>query len=114
MNRKMGIKWHLREVMATRGMFNTSDLVAPLAEIGIRLSREQIYRLVTQEPQRLNVDVFAALCEILQCGPQDLIEVAPVQVQVRKVASYGSEGSSSEHVKSVTPVRARIRKPDDV
>ena len=110
----MGIKWHLREVMATRGMFNTSDLVAPLAEVGIQLSREQIYRLVTQEPQRLNVDVFAALCEILQCGPQDLIEVVAVQVQVRKIASGESGGSSSDHIKSVAPVRARIRKPYDV
>jgi Cro/C1-type HTH DNA-binding domain len=37
--------------------------------------REQVYRLVTSTPQRLNMDVLAALCDILGCGPQDLIEV---------------------------------------
>lgn len=112
MTRKMGIKWHLREVMATRGMFNTSDLIGPLAERGVRLSREQIYRLVTQEPQRLNIDVFAALCDILKCGPQELMEVVAVQAQVRKAVAGGSGESPSEQIKSVAPVRARIRKPD--
>ena len=28
MTRKMGVRWHLREVMATRGMFSTTDLIA--------------------------------------------------------------------------------------
>jgi Cro/C1-type HTH DNA-binding domain len=36
---------------------------------------ERVYRLVTSTPQRLNMDVLAALCDILGCGPQDLIEV---------------------------------------
>ena len=50
MTRKMGVRWHLREVMATRGMFSTTDLIAPLAERGVELSREQVYRLVTHSP----------------------------------------------------------------
>ena len=36
----------------------------PLVERGIDLSREQVYRLVTQQPERLNVYVLAALCDI--------------------------------------------------
>ena len=113
MTRKMGIRWHLREVMATRGMFNTSDLVAPLAERGVRLSREQVYRLVTQNPQRLNVDVFAALCDILDCGPQDLMEVVMVRAQTRKIASGESSGKPSDQIKDVSPIRAQIRRPGD-
>ncbi|WP_199754172.1 helix-turn-helix transcriptional regulator [Amycolatopsis sp. WAC 01375] len=60
MTKKMTFEWHLRMRMAERGMFQTSDLVKPLAERGIVLSREQIYRLVTTPPQRLSMDVFAA------------------------------------------------------
>ncbi len=48
-------------------LFQTSDLVPLLAERGIHLSREQVYRLVTQVPQRLSTDTLAALCDILEC-----------------------------------------------
>jgi DNA-binding Xre family transcriptional regulator len=74
-NRKMGFQWNLRALMAGRGMFATSDLVPLLAERGVHLSREQVYRLVTAPPQRLSMDTLAALCDILAATPSDLIEV---------------------------------------
>jgi hypothetical protein len=61
MTRKMGVVWHLREVMATRGMFSTTDLIGPLAERGVELSREQVYRLVTQQPERQRLHPRGAL-----------------------------------------------------
>lgn len=61
--------------MAGRQVFQTTDLVGPLAERGITLSREQVFRLVTQPPQRLSMDTLAALCDVLPCTPGDLIEV---------------------------------------
>src|SRR5262245_20265950 len=39
MTRKMGYRWHLRQLMAARDMFQTSDLVPLLAERGVILSR---------------------------------------------------------------------------
>jgi DNA-binding Xre family transcriptional regulator len=60
--------------MGGAGMWQTTDLVAPLAERGVALSREQVYRLVTGTPERLNVYVLAALCDIFDCSPSDLIE----------------------------------------
>jgi DNA-binding Xre family transcriptional regulator len=83
-NRKMGYQWNLRALMADRGMFATSDLVPLLAERGVHLSREQVYRLVTAAPQRLSMDTLAALCDILGATPNDLIEVRAVNVQVAK------------------------------
>lgn len=87
MTKKMECEWHLRQLMAERGMFQTSDLVPLLADRGINLSREQVFRLVTQAPQRLSMDTLAALCDILDCGVQDLIEVRTVSVQVRKTSN---------------------------
>jgi DNA-binding Xre family transcriptional regulator len=84
--RKMGIRWQLRLRMAEKGMFQTSDLVPLLAERGVQLSREQVFRLVTQPPQRLSMDTLAALCDILGCSPNDLIEVEVASSQVRKAA----------------------------
>ena len=34
---KLDYRWNLRQVMASRGMFATTDLAAPLAQRGIRL-----------------------------------------------------------------------------
>ncbi len=104
MTKKMGYEWQLRRLMAESGMFQTSDLGPLLTERGITLSREQVFRLVTRPPQRMSMDVLTALCDILQCGVQDLIEVVAVDEQVRKVARAAG---------SVTP-RARkttIRRP---
>lgn len=74
MSTAVGYRWHLRRVMAEREMFQTSELVPRLAERGVRLSREQVYRLVTGIPQRLSLATLAALCDILDCAPGDLIE----------------------------------------
>jgi DNA-binding Xre family transcriptional regulator len=71
---KVGYHWHLRRVMAERGMFATTDLGPLLAERGVKLSREQVYRLAAKTPQRLNLHVLAALCDILECTPAELIE----------------------------------------
>jgi DNA-binding Xre family transcriptional regulator len=70
----VGYHWHLRRLMAEAGMFATTDLVPLLAERGVRLSREQVYRLVAQVPQRLSLQTLAALCDILACTPGDLVE----------------------------------------
>ncbi|WP_019355840.1 helix-turn-helix domain-containing protein [Streptomyces sp. AA1529] len=86
MIKKMGYQWQLRQLMAERQMFQTSDLVPLLAERGITLSREQVYRLVTQPPQRMSMDTLVALCDILQCTPDDLIKPEVVNAQVRKTA----------------------------
>jgi DNA-binding Xre family transcriptional regulator len=64
--------------MATRGMFSTTDLLAPLAERGIRLSSSQVYRLVVDRPERLSLKILMALLDILDCTMADLIE--PVAV----------------------------------
>ena len=90
MTRKMGIRWHLREVMATRGLFNTSDLVGPLSERGVRLSREQVYRLVTQTPQRLNTDVLAALCDDLNT-PLAIAHLHELATRLNKAPSPGTK-----------------------
>jgi len=103
-NRKMGYRWHLRRIMAERGMFATTELVPALAERGVHLSREQVFRLVTQEPQRLSLDTLAALCDILECTVGDLIEVEVVNKPLRKAAGETS-------VPAPSALRSVIRRP---
>ncbi len=37
MTARLDYPWHLRQVMASRGMFATTDLIGPLADREIRL-----------------------------------------------------------------------------
>jgi DNA-binding Xre family transcriptional regulator len=103
--KKMGYQWRLRHLMAERDMFQTSDLVPMLAERGVTLSREQVYRLVTQPPQRMSMDTLVALCDILQCTPNDLIKPEVVNTQVRKTA--GAETGTVP----LTPRKTVVRRP---
>ena len=74
MSRAVGYRWHLRLRMAERGMFATTELGPLLAERGVVLSREQVYRLAAGTPERLSLHTLAVLCDILDCSPSDLIE----------------------------------------
>src|SRR5664280_1920888 len=74
MVRKLDYRWHLRQVMADRGMFATTDLIPPLLARGIRLSSSQVYRLVVDRPERLSLKILMALCDILDCSMTELIE----------------------------------------
>jgi DNA-binding Xre family transcriptional regulator len=105
MIRKMAYQWHLRQKMAEHGMFQTSELGPLLAERGIHLSREQVYRLVTQPPQRLSMDTLAALCDILACTPNDLIEITAAPTQVRKRAAGAGRGKQAGRAVSRTTIR---------
>ena len=105
MIKKMGFEWHLRLRMAEKGYFQTSDLVPLLAERGVTLSREQVFRLVTQSPQRLSMDTLAALCDILDCQPNDLIEIQVVNEKVRKTAGGVPKPAPQAR-------RTRIRRPE--
>jgi DNA-binding Xre family transcriptional regulator len=102
---KLDYRWNLRQVMASREMFQTTDLVEPLAQRDIRLSSSQVYRLVVDRPERLSLKILMALLDILDCSMQDLIEpVAAAQSGRRRKVVGGSDGGVGE----LRPKRARI------
>src|SRR6266567_6581764 len=111
MTARLDYRWHLRKVMADRGMFSTTDLIGPLAQRGITLSSSQVYRLVTERPERLSLKILMALLDILDCAMDDLIEPVPAAGAVtRKKASAAGGGAG---VGELRPRRARIARPGD-
>jgi DNA-binding Xre family transcriptional regulator len=105
MTAKLDYRWHLRKVMAGRGMFATTDLIGPLAQRGIGLSSSQVYRLVAGRPERLSLKVLMALLDILDCSMEDLIEPAAAARPARKAKTAGGEETG---VGALRPRRARI------
>ena len=110
MKREVDYSWRLAELMAAHGMHNSTDLIPRLAERGIQLSRPQVYRVVHQRPERVSLQLMAALCDILGCGVQDLVTVTATDVRRRRAASGTTTAAPNvvELNKSVRPRRARV------
>ncbi|UKA64974.1 helix-turn-helix transcriptional regulator [Arthrobacter sp. FW306-05-C] len=107
MKRQVEYTWRLSELMAARGLHNTTDLIPLLAERGIILSRPQVYRIVNQKPERVALQVIAAICDIFSCGPEDLITVTAADVRARKTGT-GNSPNVVDLNRTVRPRRARI------
>ena len=112
MTRKFEAQWHLRKLLALKGIFNTTDLLPLLAERGINISRTQAYRLAAEKPNYVSLDLIVALCDILDCSPSDLIEKIEVRKQVKKVVGDESTGKDPSRARNLKPVRARIKDAD--
>jgi DNA-binding Xre family transcriptional regulator len=104
MTAKLDYRWHLRQVMARREMFSTTDLLRPLSERGIKLSSSQVYRLVVERPERLSLKVLMALLDILGCTMEELIEPVEAAKPAKRAKAAGGDGG----VGALRPKRARI------
>jgi DNA-binding Xre family transcriptional regulator len=103
---KLDYRWHLRTVMAERGLFSTTDLIPLLGDRGITLSSSQVYRLVVERPERLSLKILVALLDILGCTMDELIEpVAAASATSRRKKAVGAEAGVGE----LRPKPARIR-----
>ncbi|MEV0143921.1 MULTISPECIES: helix-turn-helix transcriptional regulator [unclassified Nonomuraea] len=100
--------WRLREIMAEQGMFTTAALQPLLAERGVKLSTSQVYRLVTEKPERLSLKVLMALIDIFGCPMEDLIRPTVVRATRRNRTSDGTETGIGDF----RPPRARITGPE--
>lgn len=102
---KLDYRWHLRKVMADRGMFQTTGLIEPLAQREIHLSSSQVYRTVVERPERLSLKILVALLDILDCSMNDLIEpITSATTGRRKRTASGEEPG----IGGLRPKRARI------
>ncbi len=105
MARKLNFHWNLRQLMAAHDIWKTTELIPLLAQRGVALSTAQVYRLVTDKPERLSMKTLVALCDILACTPADLIDPY-LEAQSRKPAV--GEATVIEVRPEFRPVRARI------
>lgn len=106
-----GYTWRLREVMASHGVWKTTDLGPLLAERGVVLSAAQVYRLAAQVPERLSLRTLVALCDIFACTPNELIELSgePLEASPKTPISQARKPAKVvEMSTTVRPRRARV------
>jgi DNA-binding Xre family transcriptional regulator len=103
--RRIGYRWHLRSLMAVHSMWKTTELGPLLRDRGVSLSPAQVYRLVAEQPERLSLRTLAALCDIFDCTPNDLVKLY-VETAPRKETV--NDAPVIDISKEARPVRARI------
>ena len=109
-------EWRLREVMAQAGIYKTTALITALEERGVSMSSSQVYRLVTDVPERLNLHALVALMDILGCTADDLIRPVQLGAAVERTGTDSAKGESSGDVlraSGARPKRALIAPGDD-
>lgn len=109
-------EWRLREVMAAAGVYKTTALITALEERGVSMSSSQVYRLVTDVPERLNLHALVALMDILGCTADDLIRPVPLGASIERTGTDSAKGESSGDVlraSGARPRRALISRGDD-
>ena len=72
-----------------------------------QVSRQMIHRAVTKPPQRINTDLLAALCDILDCTPNDLLEL-----QIEHVRAAPAVNDRGPGIGDLRPIRATLRRPE--
>jgi DNA-binding Xre family transcriptional regulator len=108
--RRIGYRWNLRARMAQRNLWKSTELMPLLKARGISLSESQIYRLVTGTPERIPARTFAALCDILDCTPNDLFEPF---VEMRATQAVGAPKTLDDLPNPGAPIAHRIRIVDE-
>lgn len=105
-------EWRLRDLMTSARLFKAADIQRALKSRDVDLSYSQVYRLVTEKPDRLNLHVLVALMDILDCGADDLIRpVAVISTSARTGTALDADvpgGSSALRASGARPRRAQI------
>lgn len=106
--RRIGYKWNLRTLMAQKGIWKSTELMPLLKSRGITLSESQVYRLVTGTPERIPARTFAALCDILDCTPNDIFELVVEMRAANRVNDIVSSMLPSPGESEADPIAPRI------
>lgn len=108
-------RWRLRVMMAERGITTVTELHRRLEPLGVKISTQQLNRVVSEIPQRLNTDLLAALLTVLKCTPNDLLYVdVPEALSDRsRVANHDTWNHDGATVSSPARKRVAVRKAAD-
>lgn len=76
----MRIQWRLRHVAASREIWSGAELRRRLAsEAGLQLGTSAISDLMSKQPSEVKLATLAALCTVLRCTPNELLELVEDQ-----------------------------------
>lgn len=89
--------WRLSIVMAERGLRTAAQLHRRLEPYGLDISVQQVTRIVSHMPMRLNTEVLAALTDALECTTAELLHREGGRVATAKSTRQAANTTESLH-----------------
>lgn len=86
------VRWRLRVMMAERGITTVTELGRRLQRVGLTMSSQQLTRIASEKPQRLNMQLLEGLLTVLNCRPEDLFQI---QEPAASASPPGKEASAA-------------------
>lgn len=78
------IVWRLNDLMAQQKIMSLNDLHAQLEDHDYKISKAQLRRLVAQSPQRVELELLAALCRVLECSVGELLYQGVFEMAIKQ------------------------------
>jgi putative transcriptional regulator len=90
------IEWRLRKVMASRDVWNATQLRELLIQrAGFELSLQSVDVLIKKQPVQVKVATLQALCTTLRCTPNELFGIdTPQEVSIADVPGASDSPAS--------------------
>lgn len=113
-DKPMPLRWRLRVMMSERGITTVTELGRRLQRLGVTMSSQQLNRIVTEMPQRLNTELLAALLTVLTCRVEHLIQIEEPAAEPTADPAPSSDARAADRppARARTP-RRRPAKPVD-
>jgi DNA-binding Xre family transcriptional regulator len=86
------MKWNLRLVAANRGIWKAIELQQKLADSGLRISAGKMSVLWSGQPASVKLSDLNVLCQVLDCGVEELLIVQPAAKAEEPVAARTRQG----------------------
>lgn len=103
----MAIKWNLRRICADRNIWTAAELQRLLKEkTGLQLTHTPVNYLYKKTPTSLSLKTLYALCYVLECTPNDLIEfdysnmISFEDIEQKDLQAVNGENAKSERNKN--------------
>lgn len=105
------IRWRLDVLCHKQGIAGPSALRAALGKRGYALSVAQASRLLRQTPGKVDIAMLVALCKVLDCGLQDLIDVGVPKTPVSAAPATSRQGelAPEERLRLLGPSASALR-----
>jgi putative transcriptional regulator len=104
----MTVRWKLRMAAAQREVWTAAELQRLLRErAGLEMSMPSVWALLTKQPRQVKLETLAALCQALDCTPNDLFEIeaaTPAQAPSRPARRSVAGHSTPAQKRSLPPV----------
>lgn len=110
-NFKKKTGWALLMLMSKYKIRTAAQLRRKLMEYGIEMTSIHLSRLINERPNRLNIELLDAFCNMFECTPNDLLPFEDV-VQTEEPVEANSIEKVKPQPSKVVPFKKKEQKPE--